>query len=303
MLEPLRAVLTAFRERPFVFVRAGWNWGDVLIYVGAEQLAAEVGLQFRTLEFDQFMNEPATDEVIYLHGGGGFIATSSGKASRALQKAVSTPGATVIQGPCTLADAHALDDVDFSARRAAEIIFFTRERTSALLADTLLSTSIDRHLNEDTAFYMTKDVILAGTGEVRPRLDLAAIREDPEATPRRKSTAGLTAIDPARFAQSFDHWLRIHAVSRSILTDRTHSAVCGAILGVPTTMFAGAYHKNRSIWEFSLRDRSVQWLENAIHVPVPPTIDPWLDWIPVQAVQQSWKLDRYAKRLRGIPLA
>ena len=44
--------------------------------------------------------------MIYLQGGGGYTLMASGRgAGRCLQKALQTPGATVVQGPCTVEDA------------------------------------------------------------------------------------------------------------------------------------------------------------------------------------------------------
>lgn len=305
---PLRELFISLSDHRFVFVEPGGNWGDHLIYLGAHQLAAETGVQYRTLVWDQFLEHGAhPDEVIYLHGSGGFVSTSSQRAPRILQKALNTSGATVIQGPCTLADANALDGVNFDAMPCDRLYFFTREAQSQALAAARLPSVF---LNPDTALYLTRSMLLRMAGYDMPdriprrSVRLLAIRTDPEAAVGRMGwTPGVwdAVIDPARYAQSFNHWIRIHAASKSILTDRTHSAIIGAILGIPTTMFAGAYHKNRSIWEYSLEARGVRWLEADADVPTRPAVDPLLAYLPV-AAQQSWKLDRLAKRVRGVPL-
>jgi exopolysaccharide biosynthesis predicted pyruvyltransferase EpsI len=216
-----------------------------------------------------------------------------------------TAGALVIQGPCTLSDdsngLHRLHE-DLWAMRADRLIFFSRDRESARLASSELPSGVEQFLNEDTAFYLDRDTVLKWSGPTRRRLDLLAVREDSEAVSVSEHQPGSAAvIDPAYFARTFDHWIRIHAASRTIVTNRTHSAVCGAILGVPTTLFPGAYHKNRSIWEFSLEPRGVKW--TAEPVAGRSQVDPLLSWIPVPAIRRSWKLDRLAKGLRGIPLS
>ena len=305
-LQPLHDLFASLKERCVVFVEPGGNWGDHLIYLGANHLAQTVeAFNVRSVTCDRFLDGGARPgEVIYVHGGGGFVGTSSGRAARALQKAIETPGATVIQGPCTLADERALDALDFGAMRAARLVFFAREPRSAGIAARALPANVEQHLNEDTAFYLGRDVLLARIGAVRRCLHLHAIREDPERNGGPRVPAGWqTVLDPARFAQSLDHWIRIHASSKTIVTDRTHSAICGAILGIPTTIFVGAYHKNRSMWEYSLESRGVTWRDHAGPVPQRSTVDPLLAYVPIPAVQQSWKLDRLAKRLRGVPLA
>ena len=302
--QPLRTVLSAYARRPFLFVRPGGNWGDHLIYLGAEQLAKESGLQWRTLTYEQFLVEPlSSSHVIYLQGGGGFTTFASGKAPRCLKRALNVPGAVVIQGPCTLANPDALVELrdELRSTRVERLVFFTREQRSAAIAAAELPASVERFVNEDTALYLTRDILLGRAGTIRPRIHLLAIRADSEAVTQTCVATSNAVFDPALFARSFDHWLRIHFASKTILTNRTHSAVCGAILGIPTTMFAGAYHKNRSFWEFSLDKRGVRWLDDPEAVPTRHVVDPLLAWIPVRGIRESWKLDRVAKALRGIP--
>jgi exopolysaccharide biosynthesis predicted pyruvyltransferase EpsI len=304
--QPLRDVLSSLSDRRFLFVRTGGNWGDHLIYLGAEHLASELGLAWRLLEYREFMNEPAqSGEVIYINGGGGFTKYASGKATQCFRKAFQTPGAIAIYGPCTVADEHVLEALqkEILGARADRIIFFCRERRSAEIAANELPSSVEQFLNEDTAFYLDRGVLLEKAGRIRRRTNLVAVREDTEAVGGSRPGGFQTVIDPAYFAQSFDHWIRVHAASKTIVTNRTHSAICGAILGIPTTLFAGAYHKNRSIWEFSLEERGVQWLADFDGVPTRPAVDPFLAWIPNARIRRSWRLDRIAKRLRGVPLS
>ncbi len=303
---PLAQLFQSLSERPFIFVRPGGNWGDHLIYFGAEQLATRLGLTWRSVDYETFSTTSArAGEVIYLHGGGGFNPFTSGKAMRCLKAAVHTPGVLVIQGPCTISSPQVLQDLhgDFWSMRAEKLVFFTRERRSAAICRENLPDHIQSYLNEDTAFYLSAEVLLEKAGKVKQNLHLLAVRQDNEAVPSDGGSRPWDAtIDPAQFALTFDHWIRIHAAAKTIVTNRTHSAICGAILGTPVTMFDGAYHKNRSIWEFSLKQRNVEWLSNSTAVPKGSEVDPLLSWMPVAAVRQSWKLDRFAKRLKGVPL-
>lgn len=45
----LREVFEEYRDRPFLFVNRGGNWGDHMIWLGAFRLAREVGLDFRDI--------------------------------------------------------------------------------------------------------------------------------------------------------------------------------------------------------------------------------------------------------------
>jgi exopolysaccharide biosynthesis predicted pyruvyltransferase EpsI len=305
-LAPLRDLLQSLKDRRFVLVRPGGNWGDHLIWHGAEHLADQLGVTWRSEDHDAFMaGGPASDEVVYLHGGGGFTELASGRAPACLARALQIPGATVIQGPCTLAHADALTPLldSVHAMQAAQLYFFVREQYSEGICREILPAGIPLHLNEDTAFYLDRAAILKKIRPVRPRMHLYAVREDPESVElERYRDDRSTILDPARYAQSFEHWLRIHAAAKTLLTNRTHSAICGAILGIPTTMFSGAYHKNRSIWEFSLKQRGVKW-QAPDALPQQSGPDPLLAWVPLVRLRTSWKLNRFAKRLRGVPLS
>ena len=56
-------------------------------------------------------------------------------------------------------------------------------------------------------------------------------------------------------------WAVLHMHASRIVTNRSHSAIMGAVLGKDTSIFAGSYHKNRSIYDYSLKELGVKWLE------------------------------------------
>ena len=102
-------------------------------------------------------------------------------------------------------------------------------------------------------------------------------------------------VDPVRYSYSFKHWVRLHARAASIVTNRLHSAICGSILGVPTTLLPNNYHKARGVWEQSLAARGVQWAER-----LPPD---WLGELEERlGIARYWqrtpKLQRLIGRLR-----
>ncbi|MCK4438582.1 polysaccharide pyruvyl transferase family protein, partial [Candidatus Bathyarchaeota archaeon] len=50
------------------------------------------------------------------------------------------------------------------------------------------------------------------------------------------------------------------ANAETVYTDRLHVAILSSILGKDVTLFGNIYHKNRGVWEISLRD-SVRFVE------------------------------------------
>jgi len=69
----LRETFECLKTQKLVFVAPGGNQGDHLIYAGAYKLADEIGLEYYPILCDRKSQPPKfSDEVIYLHGGGGF---------------------------------------------------------------------------------------------------------------------------------------------------------------------------------------------------------------------------------------
>lgn len=238
----------------------GGNFGDHLIWRGAEKLAAECGLEFESLSAEAFERaEPDHDAAVYLHGHGGFVPWWCGTCARLLEHACRTHRGPLVQGPCTIHD-----DSDYAdqalrpveAAKCSSVILLAREQRSyEVLCGPLGSDLVG--IEHDTALALTAIDFpaIAAAARLRRDYDLHAIREDKERCGGRSGTS----LDPALVAKSFDHWLAIHACARSIRTNRLHSAIAGVVFGVPTTLMASSYHKPRSVWEHSLRELGVGW--------------------------------------------
>lgn len=299
----LADVFAEHGQRAFVFVRPGGNWGDHLIYWGAEYLADRIGLDWTGVDvedFDPTMIDAAA--AVYVHGGGGINPWCSGRAARALLLALESEAAVVIQGPTTYDD-----DGDYVGRFLASLAqqsvedrltVFARERQtlSLLQADDRVACRLG--IDDDTAFHITAEAFRARAGIAHGRYPLCITREDNEAPQQHGLACGGIRLDPAVFANSFEHWLRIHAAAKRIVSNRTHSAIAGAILGVPTTIQGGSYHKNRSIWEYSLRPRGVDWSTGE-----GSDQSGWRAWAGrlKRWVANSWKVRRAMRWLHRVP--
>lgn len=304
----LRRCFEQFQDRPFVLVRPGGNYGDSLIYQGAEHLADDVGLSWSSLESDEFFERSFGDDaVIYLHGGGGFNPFYAGRPLRMLAHALERHDGPVIQGPQTF-------DVseDYLAQVRKELasiaseqpaFLYVRERTSYDALKDHLPSPLTLGLDHDTALYLQRSDVLREAPRSFFRYTLHAIREDKEQrdTPFSPSGSGVQ-LDPAHYARSYDHWIRLHANSRTIVTNRTHSAILGSILQIPTTLLPNAYHKNRSVWEYSLESRGVEWSEWPTPSEESRGIPLDLKRLPGgKRIAQSTKVRRTRLLLQGVP--
>lgn len=260
----LRDVFSSNSNKPFLAVTPGGNWGDYLIYWGAEALARDCGVAWKTVRYEDFdPSSVAKGQVVYVHGNGGFNSWCSGRAAKALVEALRSSADTIIQGPATYDNANNYTS-NFLATLSGlvagkQVILFAREGPSLKLLSENAPSEVIVGIDDDTALHVGRRDFIQRAGVRERQYNLCCMREDKEAAADTDPWCEGIRLDPANFARSFDHWLRLHAGAKTIRTDRTHSAIAGAILGVPTTMFGGSYHKNRSVWEQSLRARGVAW--------------------------------------------
>lgn len=296
------------RHRRFLFVRPGGNCGDYLIYRGAETLADHVGLTWINIDLLHDGRLCARDDdVVYVHGGGGFNSWCSGNAERTLALAVSQHSGLVIQGPQTFDGDRSYTERLFTRLRAARkcdrLVVFAREQTSHSILTAVSPENVEIRLDHDTALQISH-------GDLKPspwprwlRYALIALRTDDESSFDCKiaSRIGAICVDPPRVSRNFNHWLDIHRHSAQIITNRTHSAVVGSLLGVATTLLPGSYHKNRSIWQYSLRDRGVRWADSLEELDVePPHRQRPIQRIAFASLRANVVVRKIASRLRRV---
>ncbi|KPK11286.1 MAG: hypothetical protein AMJ56_06520 [Anaerolineae bacterium SG8_19] len=314
-LYKLRDVFESHRDRPWIFLRPLGNWGDDLIFAGAERMADSLGLNWRSFETVEFQAMATTsDHCIYLHGGGGFNHWCSGRAIVNLELALNRSVHLVVQGPVsTEGSSEWLADrfkQALSCIRPRDFLFFAREKfTLQVLNDVELpKLGATLCLDHDTALALSDEDVLA-IAELKSmpigNYDLIVLREDPE-QPIRPTTGGMwtgslasraITLDPAYAAINFRHWVRIHLYAKSIITNRLHSSIIGTVAGKPVTLGPGSYHKNRSVWDYSLANRGVQWTDS-IESP-PNTL--W-NRLP-KRIQNSYKVRRLRLAVNRVPLS
>lgn len=134
--------------------------------------------------------------------------------------------------------------------------------------------------DHDTALLLTKEDSffkkLTSNISIENNYSLLALRQDQEGTPipeKIRNRKYDIICDPVncdmallRKMNSFlgitsKKWTSIHLKAKAITTNRTHSAIMGVIAGKEVEIFANSYHKNRGMWEYSLKDRGVRWIE------------------------------------------
>ncbi len=308
----LKELFIKNKFKKFIFVQPGGNWGDFLIYFGAEHLANSCGIDFTSYTKEQFLDIdtlPKNDQeyVIYIHGGGAFNEWCSASAFQILQHAVDLQNAIIIYGPCTCGD-----NVKFLEEKFSKIFntltdfqcyFYSRENITFNILNSLncFPKTVSILFDCDTALHADKEAILDYCDvEERFDYDFFALREDNE-QPNFSFSKSYTSVhfDPAIWCRSFKHWLIVHINAKKIITNRTHSSILGAVLKKETHLLDGSYHKNKSIWKDFLIEKGVYWEEESyIKQLLKYSL---IDRVIPGFLKKSWKFNYYYLLLQGVP--
>lgn len=155
---------------------------------------------------------------------------------------------------------------DFKSLLASErpVTLFCREKYSyALLSETRLPKNVEVHLSKDTSLYLTREdldeLILSKAG----KNNLVCFRIDRESIiPKRakqqiikkvsENSSNLLVADISKW-RSLKAYVSTVANSSKIFTDRLHVAIVAHILRKDFTLFNNCYHKNKGVYEYSLK--------------------------------------------------
>lgn len=260
------------RQYPFAFIRSKGNYGDHLIYAGAEKIANQLNLRYTTTSHKSKIK---SDTIIYLHGGGGYNSWWGWTGRLLSQIRTHNPYNLIIVGPSTTSlELEYLTKL--LPKNDEKIVFFAREYTTFhFIKDNFFSHVYHDH---DTALQLTlKDQFLEKllkNVKNEASYSFLALREDKESNdlyPIKPEKFDIVCdpvlIEPAiirkihsYFGITSKKWAQLHYQASKITTNRSHSAMLGSILNKPVEIFANSYHKNHSIWEYSLKDRGVTWV-------------------------------------------
>lgn len=289
--------LQACRGRLWVIGLEG-NFGDYLIWAGLESLLRRYGIAFEVVPFNKLKDFfPSAEDTVYIHGGGGWVPFWSGAPATALKELLRLHQGQIVIGPSTFSpDRNFLEVALFSSLRTAleRVVIFCRDRPSFEIVNHGMANAARVVLDHDTAMNLTREEVLALGEPVGPSRGyrLFALRTDAEYRPPGSCRVLRAPVDPVEYSYSLKHWIRLHARAGSIVTNRLHSAICGSILGVPTTLLPNSYHKARGVWELSLAARGVQWADR-----LPPD---WLGEVEERlGITGYWRRTPKLRRLVG----
>jgi exopolysaccharide biosynthesis predicted pyruvyltransferase EpsI len=148
-----------------------------------------------------------------------------------------------------------------------EATLFCRERYSYdHLTELGLPPNVQLKLSPELAMYLAPEDLEEFTEPREERFQLVAMRRDREsAVPEELLQEIEIACDnpvtrDISMEGSFTEFVSWVANAEKVYTDRLHVAILSSMLGKDATLYSNRYHKNRGVWEYSLRD-SVRFVE------------------------------------------
>lgn len=206
------------------------------------------------------IQDPSAD-VILIHGGANFNDLW-GHGLHILKNIIkNNPSSTIIVAPQSYWFYKTRFWELFKNTRQ-EIHLFSREKYSYnLLRSMDLPENVHVYLSHDSAFYLSKKDFHPTSGNY----DLICPRRDKESVVTwniegweagsiidlRESKKRVFIGDISRL--DFGVFVKLVEGSRCVFTDRLHVAIFSAILGKDTFLYPNCYHKNKGVYEFSLR--------------------------------------------------
>ena len=259
----LKKLFEEYSDRHFVFIAPGGNQGDWMIYLGADKLAGQAGLSRTPILYKKNPGSRVhifdKHTILYLHGGGGFNSWWNWTPWLLRMLREANPKNHIIIGPTTVDTDR--DYLDKALNMDSKMTFFAREHTTY---EIMQNYCADVRIDHDTALHLRHGdgYMHRLTGTLNPRTDfsLLVLRRDME-NGQIPSCIKREEFDRVEDPCWHSEWAKVHMHASRIVSNRSHSAIMGAVLGKDTSLFAGSYHKNRSIYDYSLKDMGVRWIE------------------------------------------
>ena len=219
------------------------NAGDGMIQAGLFALCKRLGLKLEVVDYPR----EQTGQHILLMGAGGFCKGTWHMVDPVRFYSTRFKHVTVL--PATFEPSFA-PVAKLLRELPPNVTIFCRERTSYDAALKLVPRKENIFLEHDLAFQI--DVSpwkKEGKGEVN------CFRTDNESRLWRVPKPN---FDISNMGREYHHTLLLLdllANFETINTDRLHVTIAGALLGKKVRVFDNSYHKNRSMYEYSLRDQ------------------------------------------------
>lgn len=282
MMDNFERYLHSHGDDRVLVISPGGNHGDTLIHMGLEKKLRELGIEFEAVNLERegwrrpllglkylmniaswrlglrwsFKLLDAEGFDLLLFEGGGYM--NDLWYGPALMMEALRHDKPIVVAP----QSYWFRDGGFMEllREGRNITLFCREPYSHRhLTEIGAPPSVKVLLAEDTALYLEAEDLECYIEPVEDDYDLICLRDDRESAISRNLRRSILneAVNPLVMdiskRGSFKDFVSTIANADRVYTDRLHVAILAAILGKETLLIGNRYHKNRGVYEYSLR--------------------------------------------------
>lgn len=284
-MDPFKAFLRENRDKKTILVTPGGNHGDTLIHLGHLKNMDAHGYDYECFNLEKkysrnpvlgvkylvnialwklgfkegfkIVDIPDDIELILFEGGGYVNDVWFGLTL--LNQVLKRNKQTVTVAPQSYRFSTASIETYLKSR---QVNLFCRERASyEHLRQMNLISNIHVEVSPEVALYLEKDDLDKYISPLDEEYQLVAFRGDKESAISDDAKRELLShcTNPVErdisVKGTFSDFVSIVENAEDIFTDRLHVAILGSILEKKVTLFGNMYHKNRGVWEYSLKDR------------------------------------------------
>lgn len=230
--EAWKDVFEPWRGKKAAYLQMYGNVGDQMIYDATLQLMSHYGISYERWHDD------CDVDVLMITGGGNL--GEEGQAKR--RKKV----------------------IDWAIKKGVKCVILPQ--TMIRKGNETFAKEVDVYAREDATRAIVDGSRFAPDMALGYRADL----ELPEPVfdkgyfCSRRTHRFVHACDPTRLCDTPQGYVALAALFKEIVTNRLHFAIAGLIAGRKVTLFPNEYHKNKAVWEASLRHLGCEWRDDMV---------------------------------------
>ncbi|MCW3992679.1 MAG: polysaccharide pyruvyl transferase family protein [Candidatus Bathyarchaeota archaeon] len=283
-MDAFESFLADHKDDKIFTITPGGNHGDTLIHMGMVKKLEELGCEFQCLNLEEaykrrvvlgakylaniaawrlgvdrgfdLIDVPGDADLILFDGGGYMNDIWYGLVL--LKQVLKRHRLPIAVGP----QSYWFEATDFMSLFADDrpVTLFCREPYSRdLLSVKPRPPQIEVLMSKDTALYLDQRYLDSLAVPSEETYDLVCFRRDKETIIPRETKREIIEqtqnpmVDDISKKGLLRDFVSTVANARRIHTDRLHVAILAHILGKETTLYDNRYHKNRGVYEYSMR--------------------------------------------------
>lgn len=210
------------------------NVGDQMIYDSALQMMSHYKITY------QRWSEACEVDALFMSGGGNLGAENQVERRAKLFAWAKKRNVPCVILPQTLIEGKSEDF-------PGDVTIYARELVTSKKLNAKFSP--DLALGFRTSFVLPKPIFERGVFGERMSSELTC--------------------DPIKLCQTPEGYVAMASLFNEVVTNRLHFAIASLIAGRKTVLLPNEYHKNRSVWEASLRDLGCGWRDQISDAEIP----------------------------------